>query len=1157
MTDASPLGFEFSRINSPELPSFARKRHVKNKPMRVNEGLLQAALVLLFCGLANAQDVSATLQGTVLDTTGRSVPGAKVSLTLKARNQVVRTITTDVSGSYAAPLIPIGTYTLRVEADGFKSFEQSEIILNVADNKKVNVTLELGDVAQTVEVQAAATGVELASPANATTIEGTQVRELALGTRNYQQLVGLMPGVSPAPTDELYIGVSSPSGTAATLPFSINGQRNSANNWTLDGADNVDRGSNLTLLNYPSIEAIDQFKVERSAYTADSGRAGGGQINVVTKSGTSQFHGSAYEFVRNDAFAANNFINNANRVNVIDGKAQVPPLRWNDFGFTIGGPVAFGGYNKERNKTFFFFSQEFRRIITYTTFQPTVPTTGMLQGSFPTPVCISYSGGACKQTSTQIPSSLINPISQQYITDIFSKLPLNATSTTSGFFPQRNVYNTRQELVRIDHSFSDRFSIWGRFMDDDIPTTEPGGLFTGSTIPNGATTSTNAPGRSYVVHVLNTIRPTLLNEFGFNFSRGAIQSTPIGLTNKSANPNINVPEPYANTQGVVPTLSFTGGSSLIGYGPYTEFNRNYNFFDQATWVRGRHSFRLGVTVNRYQKTENAASGQGVFAFTSTGAPSGTSSFNQSFANFLLGNVGTFTQPSTDITPNLWAWQTEAFAQDDWKVTPHLNVYLGVRWSYFGQPTDSNGILTNFYGPAYSAANAPQINPTNGNVIVGTGNNPFTNGIINGGKGSPFGDTVGKSSWTNFAPRVGVTWDPIGDGKTAIRTGYGMFYDSSLFGTYEQSIFQNPPYVQNVTINNGPFNNITAGTPPGTVSTAYVRGTPAESTVPYVQQWSFSAQRQFPWQVAVDTSYVGTKGTHLLGIVDINQAYPGVALAAGLHAPNGNTVFTSADDPRINAVRPYLGFNAINMILPAFDSNYHSLQVGVNKQFSQGNFIRLAYTWSKNMTDNGSDRSNAPQNSYNWHSGEYGPATLDRTQVLTVNYVYTIPIFAGSRGLTAAALKGWQLSGIFAAYTGAPFTVTTSNVDPAGLGLLGNSAASSRPDMVCDPNANAPHTIGQWWNTACFAPVPQGQVRPGNAGRGVIRGPGFWNFDTSLMKNFSFKERVNLQFRGETFNTLNHANPAGFGSTNITSTLFGQITSYRAPRRIQLALKLTF
>jgi hypothetical protein len=232
-------------------------------------------------------------------------------------------------------------------------------------------------------------------------------------------------------------------------------------------------------------------------------------------------------------------------------------------------------------------------------------------------------------------------------------------------------------------------------------------------------------------------------------------------------------------------------------------------------------------------------------------------------------------------------------------------------------------------------------------------------------------------------------------------------------------------------------------------------------------------------------------------------------------------------------------------------------VSARKSFATAGLAQLSYTYSKNLTDNASDRSNAPQNSYDWKHGEYGPATLDRTHVLTINYVYTLPFFSQTHGPAAYLLKGWELSGILSFYTGSPFTVTTSNVDPAGLGLIGNSLASARPDMVCDPTAGFTQTYAKWFNTACFQPVPEGQVRPGNAGRGVIRGPGYGNLDAALMKNFAITERVRIQLRGEGFNVTNHTNPNGFGSTNNTSGLFGQITSFRAPRRIQLGAKLTF
>jgi hypothetical protein len=1125
----------------------------------------------LATGLA-AQDISGTLGGTVLDPTGAAVPKAKVSITNTDRKQVVRTVTTDTTGTYSVPLLPIGNYSLKVEAQGFKANDVTGIVLNVNDDLKFNIRLEVGGVSETVEVQSQAVAVELGTTANSSIIEGTQVRELALAARNYEQLVILMPGVTASPTDELYIGNSSPAGTAATLPYSVNGNRNSANNWTVDGADNVDRGSNLTLMTFPSVDSIAEFKVERSLYTADTGRAGGAQINVVTKSGSSQFHGSLYEFVRNNAFAANNWINNAQSV-LVNGKVQVAPLRWNDFGGTVGGPVPLG--HKDKDKTFFFFSEEARRIHTYTTFQPTLPTQGMIQGTFSQPVCISYTT-SCQQTATQIPASSISPIAAEYVKDIFGKVPLSAVNssaaTTSEFFPVQNIYNSRQEILRLDHTFTDRFSVWGKFENDSIPTTEPGGLFTGAVIPNVATTHTNSPGQAYVVHAIYSIRPNLLNDAGFNYTHSAINSTPAGLTAKANSPDINPPEPYQNTQGVVPTVSFTSGSSIIGYGPYNEYNKNYNIYDSVTWIRGRHTAKFGFSVNRYNKTENAASDQGSFAFTNTGVPSGTASFQQSFANFLLGNVSSFTQPSTDITPNLWAWQDEAWVQDDFKISPRLTLNVGVRWSYFGQPVDHNGELSSFDPALYNPSAVPKINTSGGTIVAGSVTLPYTNGMIIGGKNSPWGEKIAPDKYANFAPRLGLAWDPFGDAKTSVRAGYGVYYDSGLFGTYEQSIFQNPPFVASATLSNASFSNISSGTPPGTVSTEYIRATQLPNLIPYVQQWSLDIQRQLPKDTVMDVGYSGSKGTHLIGIVDLDQAAPGVAYAAGLHAANGNTVFTSSDDPNINAVRPYLGYNAINSIQSAFDSNYHALLVSFKKRFRDGSLIGFAYSYAKNLSDNDSDRSNAPQSSYDYHNGEYGPATLDRKQVANFNYVYMIPIFQHSRGAMAYALKGWELSGILSLYTGAPFTVTTSSVDPAGLGLLGNSASSSRPDMSCDPNANAPHHApgiigtGQptWFNTACFSPTPQGAkdangvLRPGDAGRGVVRGPGFGNLDAALMKNFFFKEdRFKFQLRGEALNLDNHANPNGFYSTNITSSGFGEISSYRAARRIQLAAKLTF
>jgi hypothetical protein len=1153
------------------------------------------ALAISFVPLVGAQNISGSIGGTILDPSGATVPNAKIIVTNTDRNQKVRTLTTDSTGSYSVPYIPVGNYSVKVEAAGFKTEDRRNIVLNVSDDLRINIRLQVGSASEVVEVSADAALVELGSPASSTTIEGRQVTELGLGTRNYEQLMILMPGVASNAVDELFVGNTAPGGATNTIPFAVNGARTSANNWTVDGADNVDRGSNLTLQTFPSVDAISQFKVERSLYTADSGRAGGGQINVVTRGGTSKFHGTVYEFFRNDKLNANTWSNNANRVNLYDRsdpfhncgtsftsncQARITPVRWNNYGFTIGGPLAFLGFNKNKNKTFFFYSQEWRNVINYATFNPTLPTKGMLTGQMIQPVCITTTAGVCPAgsgTLTQIPASLIHPNSAAYIKDIFSKLPLldgtTTATTTSGFFPVKSVFNSRQEMLRVDHNFSERFNVWGRMTIDDIPTQEPSGLFLGNIIPNGGSTTTNSPGRGVAAHAINIIRPSIINDGGFNFSQSAILTTPIGLTAKVNSPNINPKEPFVNPLGVVPTLVISGGSTIQGNGPYVDYNRNYSWFDHLTWIKGRHTAKFGYQGNRYNKTENAnGNAVGTFTFSNVGLPSGTTSFQQGWANFLLGNVGTFTQNSMDVTPDVWAWQHELYAQDDWRVSARLSIYAGVRYSMFLQPTETNGLLSNFSPSAYDPAKAPQINITNGTVVPGT-TGWQTNGIIIAGKNSPYGNKIANDNYHNFAPRLGISWDPFGNGKTALRAGYGIYHDATLFGIYEQNIFVNPPNVASVTYTNASFTDVTSGTAginalgPNGTSVLAPRATQLPALTPYTQQWSLNIQRQLPKSTVIEVGYFGSKGTHLLGVVDINQAYPGAALAAGLHNPNGNTVFTSADWPRINSIRPYKGFNGFSGIQSAFDSNYHSLQAHFRKNLGAAGLIGVAYTYSKVLTDNGSDRSNAPQNSYNWHDGEYGLAPFDRRQVMTANYIYTPPFFKRGHGLLPTALGGWQLTGIISAYTGQPTTVTTAGVDPAGLGLGNGGPASARPDQICDPNKGAPHNYGGaaqssaqgliWFNTSCFAAVPQGTVRPGNAGRYTVLGPGFFNQDASIMKNFKLAgDRWKLQMRGESFNTINWVNPSGY-STGNTGTTFGQITSFRAARRIQVAAKITF
>ena len=1101
----------------------------------------------------HAQNVSGAIGGTVQDASGSAVPGARVTLTNTDRNAVLYDTTTNSDGNYIAPLLPIGHYSVTVEAKGFKKAIKQGVTLNVNDRLVEDVKLEVGDVQQQVNVEADPVQVDLETSTAGNLIGSAQVNQLSLNSRNYEQLVALMPGVTFTGTsDQIYIGVSNPlNGASNQVAFAVNGARTSQNSWTVDGADNVDRGANLTLLNYPSVDAIEQFRVLRSQYSAEFGRNGGGMINVVTKSGTNRLHGNVYEFFRNNVLAANNFFNNANKVAPLnsDGTAKVPPLRYNNFGYTIGGPVWIPKVYNGRNKTFFFFSQEFRRVITYTSVAGVAPTAAEKQGIFPTPVCVAYNGNTCTQTTTQITS--IDPFAAGYIKDIFSQVP-DAPAGHNINLSLRNIYNLTQELVKIDHVFSDKWRVSGRYLQDSIPTQEPRGLFQSSALPNVATTNTNAPGKGVVTRVTGSISPTMVLEGGYNYSYGAVLSNPVGLDASANSPDIKPNLPYPVTLGRVPSITFTTLSSVIGYGPYNDYNRNHNWFGSLTKIHGNHSIKAGVTVNKYNKQENAAaSNVGSFSFTtsSTLTPTGTSTLDQSWANFLLGNVTTFSQTARDITPSIHQNQAEMYVQDDYRALRNLTLNAGVRYSLFRQPTDGFGYLNNFDPAFYDPAKAPQID-SSGNLVAGTGD-PL-NGIITV-KNSPYGSKATNENNHNFAPRVGLSWDPLGKGKTAVRAGYGISYDSvQVSNVYENPIFNNPASVQSVTINNTTTKNITGGTLSVSLAPPALNAVGIPYKTPYTQQWSFDIQQELPKRTIVDVGYFGSKGTNLIGTGDINETPVGAGVAAGL--TTAAAPFNRTTDPKLNAIRPYRGYNAINAIETWYDSHYHSLQASLRKNFGAG-FLGVNYTWSKLLTNAGTDVA-APMNTYA-RQADYGLSPYDRTHVFTADFDYPLPFLKNRKG-ALGLIGGWEVSGIVSAASGLPFNASDSSLgtDPGGLGILGSSSASPRGDQICDPNANAPHTLTQWFNTACFAEVPAGQVRPGNAGRNTIRGPGYQTWTTSLFKNFRFGETRSLQVRGESFNTFNHTNWSSIGATLGAST-YGQITAARDPRIIQLGAKLYF
>lgn len=1154
---------------------------------------------LVLCSLAMAQEENAgTILGQVTDSVGAAVPNVTVVVANTATGETRRVQTND-EGQYTVYPVAPGSYTISVEQTGFKKSVVNATI-NAKDRRPINIVLEVGTPSETVTVTDEPPLIQ-DSPTGQTLVSGNQVVELPLNNRNFIRLLETVPGVSSDLADETSFGLTS------LASVSINGMRRNAVNYLVDGASNTDVGSNITLLSTPTVDSIKEFKVLSSNYTAEIGRSGGGAVVIVTRGGGNEFHGNLYEFVRNDYFNANSFFNNRLGRNA-DGtvRAPVPKLRYNNFGGTFSGPVFLprfgeGGspiYNG-KNKTFFFFSEEVRRIIRGTTDAGAlVPSTLERQGDFSAtlglPIYRTASGTFTTTVGSNTPVTAIDTagntiqIRQNQIfrqsdnrpyagniipfTDIdpralglLQAYPLANNGANGYTFTPVNVNNTRQEVYRIDHNFNANHKIFGRYTKDLSSTQETGGLFTNRALPNIATTQTDVPGKVLAIAYTGIFSSNVVNEFAFNFSANEISSNLIGRGRKSDYPNAgNIVEYYPqNNANAIPTFSsrFTTVGALQGYS--IEY-ANTAFRDTLTWSRGNHIFKFGGEVTKEIKNENSGSDTaGTYAFSTiqsrgyvgTTAITGT---GDSFGAFLLGRANSYSESAFDFRLNFRFGRREFFAQDTWKILPNLTFDYGVRYQYYLPPIDKNNQIASFDPSLYDRSKAVCLNAACTSFsISGT---DISNGFGIAGSTSRFGRSIVEGDKNNFSPRIGIAYDPFKNGKTIIRAGYGFYYDQALIGIFEQAAQTAPAFnpsssFTSTTTDVITFSNPGAGTPPGTlgVNGAIIAIAPDFKT-PETQQMSVGVQREVFKNAVVDVSYVRTKGDHLIRRRNINFVGP----------KETNDNLTNTGIANGTNIRPYIRYGTITYIETSARSRYNGLLSSFNYRLQKGFTITLAYTYSKNYTDSTNDRDaiDDPQNPFDT-STEYAEARTSRPHIFSASYVYELPFFKkSSNSLARLLLSGYQISGITNFESGPPIprviiastqngtigSYANMNGDPSG-GLAGTIDPVTTLPFLFDPTVFSTPDVGTY----------------GNAPRAFIHSPGRKQTNLALTKQFYFNKDRNryLQFRVESFNLFNTTQFVVSTASSqslptagpLSNTTFARPTAARLPREFQFALKL--
>src|SRR5689334_2051423 len=1119
-------------------------------------------LLLLVClpAILAAQNTSSTLSGTVHDPAGAVVPSAKVVLTGEG-NGFVMSVNTTNEGYFSFPDLTPASFTISIEAPGFKTYKQTAILIAATEHRSLGqVKLQVGQVSDSVTVTAEAATVNTSNGERSGQLSGEQLDQIALRGRDIFDAISLMPGIIDTSD-----GRDSPSPTSIGNIYILGG-RNDSKNMTVDGISNLDTGSNGTVHSMPSMDSVAEVKVLMSAYLAENGR-NPSSINVITRGGQRQYHGQASWYFRNEDLNANNWFSNQ------AGRPR-QEYRYNIGSYYFGGPVPKIG---KKHNLFLFWSQEYQKqVVAYSVNTKTVPTALERKGDFSDSrntngTLISAPNdplaGKTLFPGRVIPANRITPVGQA----ILNMFPLpnyvdpnpSAKYNWNYYVAASEPYNRRTDSLRADYQPRQSWQVYVSLSNNADQQNVPysggsAGWVAGSLNFVLSPIHYMQPGRLRTIHSTNVISPTLFNEASFGVSQNklfyypqcpeVVDRTKLGILIPQRNPGLN-------PQNLIPNMTFNvqnaANPSMSNGTPYYNANTIYHFVDNLSKVYGRHAFKVGIYFEHTQKIQSAnAPTRGDLNF-STDSNNPLDS-NSSYANALLGNYDAYSEAIQRPQSNYLFNNTEWYFQDEWRVSRNLSLSYGLRFYHDMPQYDKRGYIASFSPAAWDPKNAPVLirpavvngqnvgidlltGKTYGQGLIGLfvpGVGSFTDGVLIGGKnGVPGGlYTVAPVA---VAPRLGFAWDPFGDGKMAFRGGGGVYYDR-IEGNPTMNLSSTPPSVYSPTNYYGSFTDIVASTasgllgPTGTINSL--------SSVPHQQQvynFNVSIDRRVGTHDVFSVGYTGSLGRHLLWQRNINAVAPGAQFYQTLHPENKNPQSNSALST--NFLRPYSPYGDINLYEFASNSNYHGMMASWQHRLSHGLNFSASYTFSKalNTSDAYSQSVDPFQDVRKW---DYGPAGFDRSQVLTLNFFYNLPKPGKALGVRPLGwvTDNWQISGVGRFLTGAPITpgysLITGLASPSGSpsDQCGAQCAGSRM-LVLDPNA--PLTNGR------FAPPPEpaGQAsltnapwsvsdpnpQFGNMGKGVMRGPGTNNWDLSLYRTINITEKVKTMLRLETYNTFNH------------------------------------